>query len=94
MATIRKQIIELMAQGEWDARRISQNLGIREKEVYSHLPHIQHTVTAMGKTLTITPARCIACGYEFSARQKHSRPGRCPMCRKERIDPPRFKITD
>jgi len=94
MATIRKQIIDLMAHGEWDARGLSQTLGIREKEVYAHLPHILRTLTAMGKTLKIIPAQCVACGYEFSARQKPSRPGRCPKCRQERIDSPRFKVTD
>lgn len=94
MATTRKQIIDLLVQGEWDARRLSQALGIREKEVYAHLPHIQRSLTTRGRTLSITPARCAACGYEFSDRKKISRPSRCPKCRQERIEPPLFEIKD
>ncbi|MDA3898508.1 MAG: hypothetical protein PF482_20405 [Desulfobacteraceae bacterium] len=37
MASIRKQIIELLEKEECDARMISQQLGIREKETYEHI---------------------------------------------------------
>ena len=92
MASIRKQIIELLEIEECDARMISQRLGIREKEAYDHIPHIIRTVSAMGKTFVLTAAQCITCGYEFRDRKKVSKPGRCPACKKERIEAPRFKI--
>ena len=92
METIRKQIIELLEKEKCDARMISQRLGIREKEAYDHIPHIIRTVSAMGKTFTLTAAQCIVCGYEFKTRKKISKPGRCPVCKKERIEPPRFQI--
>jgi hypothetical protein len=92
MASIRKQIIELLEKKECDARMISQQLGIREKVVYDHIPHIIQTVSAMGKTFSLTAAQCIACGYQFRDRKRVSKPGRCPACRKERIESPRFKI--
>jgi DNA-directed RNA polymerase specialized sigma subunit len=40
MGTKRKQIIDLLSKKEMDARELSQAVGIREKEVYEHLPHI------------------------------------------------------
>lgn len=92
MASIRKQIIELLEKEECDARMISQRLGIREKEAYDHIPHIIRTISAMGKTFTLTAAQCIVCGYEFRDRKKVSKPGRCPTCKKERIESPRFSI--
>jgi predicted Zn-ribbon and HTH transcriptional regulator len=92
MTTIRKQIISVLEHKECDARMISQQLGIREKEVYSHMPYIIRSVSAMGKALTLIAARCNACGYQFKDRKKTSKPGRCPKCKKERIDPPRFTI--
>ena len=92
MTTIRKQIISLLAHEECDARTLSRQLGIREKEVYAHIPHIIRTVSAMGKTLTVVSAECNTCGYIFRDRKKISKPGRCPKCKNERIDPPRFKI--
>lgn len=94
MTTLRRHMLDLLTQREWDARGLSQALGIREKEVYSHLPHIQRTAAALGKTLRIVPARCAACGYAFAGRKKISRPGRCPRCRQERINPPLFHVTD
>ncbi len=93
MTTVRKQIIELLEQEECDARMISQRLGIREKEAYDHIPHIIRSISAMGKKLTLTAAQCMSCGYIFRSREKVFKPGRCPACKKERIEPPRFKIT-
>jgi len=92
MASIRKQIIELLEKEECDVRMISQQLGIREKEAYDHIPHIIRTISAMGKTFTLTAAQCIVCGYQFRDRKRVSKPGRCPACKKERIESPRFKI--
>lgn len=84
--------MELLEKQECDARIISQNLKIREKEVYQHIPHIIRSAAAAKKKLIITPSQCNSCGYHFKDRKKPSKPGRCPECRKERIDPPRFKI--
>jgi predicted Zn-ribbon and HTH transcriptional regulator len=90
--TIRKKIIELLAHEECDARLISQKLHISEKEAYDHLPHIERSVTAAGKRFFITPAACNTCGYIFKSRKKPTKPGRCPKCKNERIEPPGFLI--
>ena len=92
MSTIRQQIIFLLEAKTGDARMISQSVGISEKDVYSHIPHIRKTVASMGKSLAVRPARCMNCGYEFETRKKISKPGRCPRCKKERIEPPVFEI--
>lgn len=41
MAIIRQQIIELLAKQQLNARDLSRELHIMEKEVYSHLEHEQ-----------------------------------------------------
>jgi hypothetical protein len=92
MSTIREQIMSLLGEEECDARFISQSLGISEKAVYDHMPHIIQSLAAQGKKLKINPACCISCGFEFKDRKRPTKPGRCPKCRNERIDPPRFKI--
>lgn len=92
MSTIRQQIIELLQSGTRDARELSQALSIRERQVYEHLPHIERTVAAQGKTLHISPPRCASCGFEFNDRTRLTRPSRCPRCREERIDSPKFTI--
>ncbi len=92
MTTIRQQIISLLSEDEYGSREISQELSIREKEVYGHLSHISRSVTSQKQKLVITPSRCILCGYDFETRKRFTRPSRCPKCKSERIQGPRYRI--
>jgi hypothetical protein len=92
MPTLRQQIIELLTDGEMDARQISGQVGIQEKEVIEHLCHIARSLAAKGKKLTIRPAECLLCGYVFEKRQRFTRPGRCPRCKKSHLQSPGFCI--
>ena len=92
METIRQQMISLLVDKEMDARELSQAMGIREKEVYEHLPHIARSVAAQKKQLVIQPVRCLACGYVFKDRKRFTRPGRCPSCKKSHLDEPKYRI--
>ncbi|MBS0013592.1 MAG: ArsR family transcriptional regulator [Desulfobacterales bacterium] len=92
MTTIRQQIIAILEQGPCDARDLSQELSISEKEVYAHLPHVGKSVAPQGKKLRIDPARCLACGFVFGSRKRVTRPGRCPQCKNQRIQSPRFEV--
>jgi predicted Zn-ribbon and HTH transcriptional regulator len=92
MKTVRKQIIDLLYEGAMSAIEISQDLGIREKEVYEHLPHIARSVEAQGKKLVIIPSQCLKCGYVFEDRKRFTRPGRCPRCRETHIQRPTYEI--
>ncbi|MFP4194976.1 MAG: transcriptional regulator [Desulfobacterales bacterium] len=92
MTTIRQQIIRLLEQDENDARGLSQSLGISEKEVYTHLPHIAKSLSKQARKLETLPAQCIGCGYRFKNRQRITKPGKCPLCKSERIESPRFRI--
>lgn len=92
MSTIRHQIIALLEKEALNAIELSQGLGIREKEVYEHLPHIARSVTAQGKRFVIDPSRCLKCGYVFEDRKRFTRPGRCPRCRETYIRKPSYWI--
>lgn len=92
MATPREQIISMLSQKKCSARTLSQALGMSEKTVYDHIPHIIKTLASKGQSLEIIPACCLSCGFEFKNRKRPSRPGRCPACRCERIDPPSFRL--
>ena len=92
MGTIREDIIELLLQKEFDAREISGRIGVSEKDVTEHLNHISRSLANRGLKLIITPAQCYACGYTFKDRSRPKKPGKCPKCRSEHIDPPRFSI--
>ena len=92
MQTIRQKIIQLLCLREMDARQISAEVGIREKEVAEHLPFISRSLAARGEKLKIRPAECLSCGYVFKNRQRFTRPGRCPRCKKTHLLSPAFSI--
>ena len=94
MQTIRQEIIDLLTRQEMDARRISGQVGIQEKEVIAHLSHIARSLAVKGKKLTIHPAECLLCGYVFEKRRRFTRPGRCPRCKKSHLQSPGFYITN
>ena len=75
------------------ARDLSQEVGIREREVYPHLTHIARSVKQSGRQLRILPFACLACGYQFAKRKRFTRPGRCPRCKKSRIETPYYIIV-
>jgi len=85
-------MISLLCKQEMSARGLSQAMGIREKEVCTHLSHIERSVAARKKKLMIIPSRCTNCGFVFKNRKRFSRPGRCPHCKSEQIQNPMYKI--
>lgn len=93
MQTIRQEIINLLSDYEMDARELSQELGVREKEVYEHLAHVARSVKAEKKKLIIHPSRCLQCGFAFEDRKRFTRPGRCPKCRQTHLQSPRYRIV-
>ena len=91
--TIRKQMIELLDKKEMSAGELSQTIGIREKEVYTHLSHVARSVNAQRKKLIIIPAKCLGCGYVFEKRKRFTPPSRCPTCKNEHIQIPMYRIS-
>jgi predicted Zn-ribbon and HTH transcriptional regulator len=92
MKTIRKDIILLLSNKELSAREISFVVGVGEKEVYTHLSHIAQSVKNQRKKLIIKPAECLGCGYIFKKRKRFTPPGRCPICKREYIRNPTYRI--
>ena len=91
--TVRQRIAEVLRGEELTAHEISERAGVREREVAEHLRHLEHTLSHGSERLRTTAPECIGCGFRFEARQKHSRPSRCPRCKSERLSPPRFRIA-
>ena len=91
--TIRQLITGLLSEKELTAREISQAAGVREKEVYEHLPHIARSAAALGIKLRVLPFRCLDCGFVFEERSRFTRPSRCPRCKKSRLETPLYRIS-
>ncbi|HSM75827.1 MAG TPA: transcriptional regulator [Desulfobacterales bacterium] len=92
MQTIRQALVALLSGEPLCARELSQTLGIREKEVYEHLVHIERTAVARHQKLLTLPFACLDCGFVFRNRKRFTRPGKCPRCRGTHIEVPRFQL--
>ena len=90
--TLRQQMIALLEGQVMGARDLSSALSVREKEVYTHLAHVERTVTTDKRRFVVHPSRCIACGFEFKKRKRLTRPSRCPKCKSSRLSQPLFQI--
>lgn len=91
--TVRRQIMSELKGQELSAREISARVSASEKDVYSHLEHIQRTAGSRRSALVITPAECRKCGFVFKKRERLKKPGKCPVCHGESIREPLFSIT-
>jgi predicted Zn-ribbon and HTH transcriptional regulator len=92
MGTIRQQMIDVLQGRAMDLRDLSQALGIREKEVVLHLPHIAKSVAAKKMKWQVQPAYCESCNYTFKDRRRLTPPSKCPRCRVSRIRGPWYQI--
>lgn len=93
-ATLRQQIVALLQQRTVSVKDLSMAIGLPEKQVYDHLEHIRRSFQKQRKTLRIDPAVCKKCGFIFEKRQRFQKPGKCPVCRGEAIEEPRFSLMN
>jgi transcriptional regulator len=90
--TVRDRIRAALEQGPHTSLQLSQAVGIAQGEVAGHLEHLARSLPHQGLVLVVVPACCLACGFVFEERRRMGRPSRCPRCKSERIEPPRFSV--
>ncbi|MCP9446988.1 MAG: hypothetical protein NNA22_05375 [Nitrospira sp.] len=91
--TVRQRIIDLLTDARMSSYQLAQRLGIAEREVEGHLPHIVKSLMRdRMRRFVLEPATCFDCGFVFRNRSKLTRPSRCPACRSEGISAPRYGI--
>lgn len=91
--TVRQALRAALERDTWTARELSAEVSIREREVAAHLEHLARSLPREGAELVVEPARCVACDFAFRKRDRLAAPSRCPKCRSERIEPPRFRVA-
>lgn len=91
--TIRAQIVEELRHGKLGAHELSERVRVRERDVAMHLEHIRKSLRHGSEALRVDPARCMSCDYVFRDRKRVSSPSRCPKCRSEHVEAPRFSVT-
>lgn len=92
LATLRREMTELLTAGPMSAREISAALGIPERGVCGHLEHIRRSLHRQGRQLEVLPPVCHHCRFAFPGRQRLERPGKCPRCRSQSLSEPRFSV--
>lgn len=94
MPTRRERIISLLEDRDYSPSELARALDLRGKGsvkvILEDLKAIQKIVKREGKVLLIKPAECRNCGFVFKPEIKV--PSRCPRCKSEWIEEPRFKI--
>ncbi|NJE06436.1 transcriptional regulator [Thermococcus sp. M36] len=94
MMTRRARIIKLLEERDYSPSEIASALDLRGKGsrrlVIEELRVVQKILKREGRVLLIKPAECRSCGFVFKPEIKI--PSRCPRCRSEWIEEPRFKI--
>ncbi|ABL87656.1 conserved hypothetical protein [Pyrobaculum islandicum DSM 4184] len=97
METIRERLIKILLESKepltiHQLQSLAQT-ELKPNELYEELEHVRRTLKRMGYRLVIVPATCKKCGYQFTDREKLKKPSRCPRCKSERIEPPRFYVV-
>jgi predicted Zn-ribbon and HTH transcriptional regulator len=77
-----------------DLRELADALGLREADAAEHLEHAARSLRSQDRRLKITPAHCRQCGYVFRKRTRFTRPGRCPLCKSNRIQGALYTLAD
>jgi len=86
--TIIQELVGLLDGNSLPVSELSREVGKSEKEIYDYLAALQKS-----HNLVITPARCAACGFEFTKRSKVKKPSKCPRCRGTHIVAPLYSVT-
>lgn len=87
--TIRAALESELVSGFATALELSRAVGASEKAVFEHLEHLRRS---HAEHFDIEPASCRKCDFVFDTRERLRRPSRCPSCKSERLNPPRFRF--
>lgn len=90
--TVREALLRHLREGPRTAHELSALVGIPERHVADHLAHVARSLRPTAERLRVEPARCLGCGFVFRKRDRLDRPSACPVCRGQRLGPPRFAV--
>ncbi len=92
--TGRTRLRSLLEASDWGVEELMAEMSLSRRQLEQELEHLSRSARRRGGTLAVGPARCRACGAEVhprAARPFHA-PARCPNCRCERMESPRFRF--
>lgn len=93
MASTRRQdIARILRTGPHTVDDLARKVGAPAKSVLVDLEHVRRGLKA-GDEWVALDAECLSCGFVFRGRERLETPSRCPECRSEDIEHPRFEIA-
>lgn len=92
--TPRQAIARVLAEAPHTAHELSALVRVPEKDVATHLEHLERSLRRSGGRLDVEPARCRDCDYVFRDRRRLTRPSACPRCHGQHLSAPVFRIED
>lgn len=90
-ATTRERIAEYLRERTAAAGTIATEFGVATDDALSHVEHIARSLDGTDEQLLVAPPECRDCGFA-GFDDPANRPSRCPECRSEAIEEPRFRI--
>ncbi len=90
--TRRQEITGLLREREMGFEELRLWLEVPVKLLAEDLRHVERSLRSGRERLRMSAARCAECGFVFRERQRPAPPGRCPRCRSQRIEEPRFRV--
>lgn len=89
--TTRRRIADYLRRRPAAAGRLANEFGIRSTTALSHVEHIAQSLDPTDEELLVAPPECRDCGFtDFD--DLINRPSRCPACKSEGVEEPRFVI--
>lgn len=94
-ASRRQQLVALIERRPMGFEELRYVLGMTVRDLDEALAHVDRSLRRENRRLEVTPAVCSSCGFRFTGREaRHFHPpSRCPRCKGERIEDPRFGVT-
>ena len=87
----RKHLIKLLLENPMSLRQIARMEDELPDRIADDLNHLFRSLKHTEYEAVIEPARCRACGFEFS-ESKLNKPSKCPKCRSTWVLEPKIGI--
>ena len=88
-----RQQLEALLEEPQPFEELKRILSLSPKQLEDELRHVERSAKNQGKKLKIEPPECRECGFVFKERKRLSPPNRCPKCKSEWIEDPRFELS-
>ena len=88
----RKALMGLLLEHPIPVSELARQLTVPPKELEEDLQHLARSLKRTDHSLSVTPAECRKCGFQFDAHKMH-KPSKCPHCRSTWLAEPQVQVV-